>query len=185
MAVADECDKMAELFDLSDNDKKVLHTAALLHDITKEKSPDEQITLCRVYQIEYNETDLLTPALFHAKTGAVMALKLFPTETCNQTAELIRSHTTGCVGMSLMQKLLLLADGIEITRKHETLVSLRKYFYENFSEQNKMHHLDLTVIMYLNITIEFLLNSGQVIDIQTISARNDLISKRGNYEKRV
>lgn len=176
---------MAKLFSLSEKEKTILHTAALLHDITKEKSPDEQITLCRVYQIEYTETDLLTPALFHAKTGAKLALELFPEETCEETAELIRTHTTGCAGMSLMQKLLLLADGIEKTRTHESLILLRKYFYENPDNFEPMCHLDNTVIKYLDTTIQFLLKTDQLIDNETISARNDLISKRGKYEKRL
>ena len=120
---------MATLFELSKKDTEILYTAALLHDVTKEKTPDEQITLCRVYQIEYTKTDLLTPALFHAKTGAEHALKLFPNQTCQTTAELIRTHTTGCVNMTVMQKLLLLADGIEETRTHESLIKIRNYFY--------------------------------------------------------
>lgn len=175
---------MADLFSLSEKDTDILHTAALLHDITKEKSPDEQITLCRVYQIEYTKTDLLTPALFHAKTGAVHSRALFPKQTCKETEELIRTHTTGCTDMTLMQKLLLLADGIEETRTHEPLVKLRDYFYGNPYNDELTYHLNDTVIKYLNQTIAYLIKTNQVIDAQTISARNDLIA-RGNYEQRL
>jgi len=170
---------MALIFGLSEKDTETLHTAALLHDITKEKTPGEQITLCRVYQIEYTETYLSTPALFHAKTGAEYALEQFKGTVTKEAAELIRTHTTGCVNMTLMQKLLLLADGIEKTRKHDSLVSLRSYFYENPGNKDLICHLNDTVIRYFDLTVRFLLESGQVIDNETISARNDLIIKRG------
>ena len=53
-AVADECDKLAELFGLSENDSAALHTAALLHDCTKEHKTDGQIQLCEKYGIMQN-----------------------------------------------------------------------------------------------------------------------------------
>lgn len=181
MAVADECSAMASIFSLSEKERQRLYIAALLHDITKEKNPDEQIELCRVYRIEYTETDRLTPALFHAKTGAEHAKTLFPGLCDEDTAELIRTHTTGCKDMSLLQKLLLLADGIEATRTHKTLVELRDYFYSRPNDIDLKLHLDMTVIKYLDTTMKFLIESGQAIDIQTVTARNSLILKRGNY----
>lgn len=172
---------MAELFSLTKEQSHTLYTAALLHDITKEKSPDEHITLCRVYQIEYTQTDIITPALFHAKTGARLARELFPLECNSEVSQIIETHTTGCVGMNLLQKLLFLADGTEKTRTHETLRELRDYFYKNPEENELYIHLDNTLIKYFDITISYLLKTNQVIDTQTLNARNDLIIKRGNH----
>lgn len=172
---------MASLFSLSEEENQRLYTAALLHDITKEKTPDEHIELCRVYRIEYTVTDRLTPALFHAKTGAEHAKQLFPQLCDEQTALIIRTHTTGDVDMTLLQKLLFLADGIEETRSHEKLKELRDYFYQKPATRDIYDHLDITLIKYLDTTISFLIASGQAIDIQTINARNSLILKRGKY----
>ena len=177
LAVAAECDRMAEIFSLAEDDRRTLHAAALLHDITKEKTPDEQISLCRVYRIEYPEVYCETPALFHAKTGGPHARKLFPGLCTDRVADLISTHTTGCADMSLMQKLLLLADGIEETRKHRHLIELRSYFYTNPEDNELSRHLDICVIKYLDMTISYLISSGQAIDTETVNARNDLILK--------
>jgi len=177
LAVAEECDRMAEMFTLSREDKHTLHTAALLHEITKEKTLDEQISLCRVYRIEYPEVYRETPALFHAKTGGPYANELFPELCTARVCDLISTHTTGCVNMSLMQKLLLLADGIEATRKHKHLIELRDLFYNNPEGNELSRHLDICVIKYLDMTISYLISSNQAIDTETVNARNDLVLK--------
>lgn len=177
IAVARECDRMAELFSLSDEDRQLLHTAALLHDITKEKTPDEQISLCRVYRIEYTVSELSAPALFHAKTGAAYAHDLFPSLCSSRVSEIITTHTTGAENMTLLQKLLLLADGIEETRKHKNLIELREYFYNIPHAVDLERHLDITVIRYLDMTIGYLIDSNQPIDTLTVKARNYLVLK--------
>lgn len=177
LAVARECDRMAELFSLSEEDKHILHTAALLHDITKEKTPDEQISLCRVYRIEYTVSELSAPALFHAGTGAAYARDLFPALCDSRVADIIATHTTGSENMTLLQKLLLLADGIEETRKHKNLIELREYFYNIPTSIDLERHLDITVIKYLDMTISYLISSNQTIDTQTVKARNHLVLK--------
>ena len=50
--------------------EKILRAAALLHDLTKEYSTDEQLRLCAIHGIELTENDLGAPKTFHARTAA-------------------------------------------------------------------------------------------------------------------
>lgn len=170
---------MADIFGISHDDRNTLCTAALLHDITKEKTPEEHINLCRVYNIEYTETYVSTPALFHAKTGAALSLELFPDICTNKVADIISAHTTGCKAMTLLQKMLFLADSTEATRTHSQLQELRIYFYQKPPEKNWYDHIDDACIMSIDGTVCHLIKKGEMIDTQTISARNYLIEKRG------
>ena len=175
ISVEKECQRLAELFSLSSEDKDILCRAALLHDITKEKTPDEQIELCRVYNINYTKEKIATPSLFHAVTGAKFAKERFPLFCTDEVSEIIRTHTTGAENMTLLQKLLFLADTIEETRRHKSCVELRNYFWSAAHDQDPYILLDNTLVKSLDMTVQFLLNSGMVIDIETVKARNYLL----------
>lgn len=177
ISVSEECNRYADIFTLSDADRQTLYTAALLHDITKEKTPEEQITLCRVYNIEYNEAFLSTPALFHAITGGRYAMERFPLLCTQEVADLISTHTTGCVNMSLMQKILFAADFTEPTRKHESCALLREFFHTQVMNADPHTVLDRTVIMGIDNTISHLLETDKPIDPQTVLTRNYLLAR--------
>lgn len=177
LRVAEECMCYADIFNLPEKDRQTLYVAALLHDITKEKSPEEQVELCRVYNIEYNEAFLSTPALFHAITGGRYARTLFPALCTQEVSDLISTHTTGCVNMSLMQKILFAADFTEPTRKHESCVQLREYFHSQAQSTDPHTLLDRTVIMSLDNTIRFLIQTEKPIDPQTVLTRNCLLAR--------
>ena len=174
-AVADECDKLAELFGLSDDDSDALHTAALLHDCTKEHKTDGQIQLCEKYGIKYSEDDTASPKVFHAITGAAYAADVFGAN--EDICRMIRSHTTGRVGMTLCEKLLYLADYIEETRTWDDCVKLRKFFYSAVKEGKKPLSVILheTLVLSFDMTLKNLIADGDCIHPATVESRNALI----------
>ncbi len=106
-------------------------TAGILHDITKKLNKDEQLLLCQKYgiipdNIEKNETKLL-----HSKTGAAIAKYEFGVS--DRVALAIEYHTTGRKNMTLLEKVLYLADYIEPNRKFDGLEELRKISYEDIN----------------------------------------------------
>ena len=180
LAVAEECLYYADVFGLCDTDKDILYRAALFHDITKEKTPEEQRELCRVYHIEYDEAYLSTPALFHSLTGGRYAQELFP-DLCDQKiTDLTNTHTTGREDMSLLQKILFIADSTEPTRKHESCIELRSFFHDNAANADPHILLDRTIVKSLDNTIAFLMSKGKAIDVNTVKARNYLLKQRGH-----
>lgn len=104
--------------------------AAICHDMTKKLTGREQLRLCRKYAIITEDPEKESEKLFHAKTGAALAGDVFgmPPEICSA----IRWHTTGRPGMSLLERVIYLADYIEPGRKDfDGLKELRRAAYED------------------------------------------------------
>lgn len=110
-------------------DPELAAEAGILHDITKKQKFDEQLILCRKYGIIPDETELSSPQLLHALTGAAYARDRFgvPAEVC----EAIRWHTTGKPDMTLLEKIIYLADMTEPTRSFDGVDRLRKLCLED------------------------------------------------------
>ena len=110
-------------------DEEAAATAGILHDITKKLSYDEQLILCEKYGIICSEAELNAPKLLHAKTGAALSRQLFGVS--EEVYEAIRWHTTGKPDMTLLEKIIYLADYIEPNRDFEGLDRLRELAYSD------------------------------------------------------
>ena len=75
----------------------------------------------------------------------------------------IRWHTTGKENMSILTKIIYIADMIEPNRKFDGIEDIRKVTFDN---------LDAGVYSGLTHNIEFLLTKNLLIDENTIKARN-------------
>ena len=111
----------------ADPDKAAV--AAILHDITKSLDLTNQLILCSRYGIICDDIEKNSPSLLHSKTGACRARELFDID---QTVfDAIWWHTTGRPDMSLMEKVIYLADYIEPTRDFEGIEKLRTAVYQD------------------------------------------------------
>ena len=158
----------------------VLRAAALLHGMTKEYDDKVHISILSKPGIEFTVEERLAPKTFHARTASLLIPDLYPEFVCDDVIAAVRWHTTGRAKMSLVEKVLYLADYIDMSREYEDCVKLRDYFFsknpEEMDEQERLEHLDRTLIRSFDMNIEELLSGGRVISRDTISARNDLIS---------
>ncbi len=176
LAVETECEALAQIFGLSDADSRRLRIAALLHDITKEKTPDEQIALCKEFHISYTACDLAAPKVFHAMTGACIAKADFPEWVDKSICQAIERHTVGHPEMELLDSLLYLADYIEETRTFPDCVKLRAFFYDGIhAGVPPFVHLRKTLILSFDMTISVLMQQGAVIAPDTFATRNALL----------
>lgn len=182
VGVERECRKLAGLFGLNDADTDRLRIAALLHDITKEYSYDEHLDLLDAYGIEYDTDILQTPSIIHALTGAEFAKKEFSQIVDETVYNAIRWHTTGRDNMNTIDKLLILSDYTEESRKVKSCVKLRKYFYNKVNTGDPLKILDTTLIMAFDSTIKHLIKEGCIIDCQTVKSRNYLLMEKNKYE---
>ena len=103
--------------------------AAILHDVTKNLTVEGHMALMLRYGATCSDELLACPKILHAVTGALVAEHEFgmPEEICSA----IRWHTTGRPDMTLLEKIIYLADYIEPTRAFDGLDSLRKASYED------------------------------------------------------
>lgn len=177
LAVEDMAGRLSDLY--CPEKKSKLRAAALLHDITKELSSDDHITICREYGEELSAEDLRAPKTFHARTAAVLIPMEFPGFSDIEIINAVRYHTTGCAYMTLFEKIIYLADYIDETRIFEDCVKLRDMFWsaqpQKMSLDERMKHLDAVLLEALNMSISSLINDGKIISCDTVSARNSLL----------
>ena len=156
-----------------------LRAAALLHDITKEYDDKVHISILSKPGIEFSAEDRLAPKTFHARTAALLIPEIYCEFSDDDVIAAVRWHTTGRAGMSLSEKMLYLADYIDMSRNFEDCVKLRDFFFSvdatKMGERERIAHLNRTLIMSFDMTIKGLLAEGKIISKDTISARNDLI----------
>ena len=123
--------------------------AGILHDITKSFPHEKQLKLCEKYGIMLEAAERETPALLHAITGAAFSRELFGISDAVYGA--IRWHTTGRPDMSLLEKIVYLADYIEPTRDFEGIKKLRKLCFED---------LDAAMALGLKMSLEEIRRRG-------------------------
>ena len=106
--------------------------AAILHDITKHLELDEQLQLCRKYDIMTDAVEAVEVKLLHAKTGAAVARRVYGMSQAVHDA--IMWHTTGRDDMTLLEKIIYIADYIEPTRDFEGVDTLRSLAYTDIDQ---------------------------------------------------
>ena len=140
-------------------DPELAAEAAILHDITKRCTKDQQLQYCEKYGIINDNSELENKSLLHAKTGAALARDLFGVD--DAVYEAIRWHTTGKPDMTRFEKILYLADYIEPTRDFEGIEELRALAYED---------RDAAMALGLKMTIEEIRRSGREVFVDTLKA---------------
>lgn len=137
--------------------------AALLHDCTKKLDMEAQKTLCDQYGIQLDGLEQKALKLLHAKTGAAIARNVFGVD--DEIYNAIWWHTTGHAGMTLLEKVIYLADYIEPSRDFPGVDKLRKMCYED---------LDKGLLMGLEMTIAEMQEMGNPVHHATLEARDAL-----------
>lgn len=135
--------------------------AGLLHDCAKCIPNKKKLKMCEEHNIPVSDFEREHPFLLHAKLGAYLAEKKYNI----QDEDILNSivyHTTGRRNMSVLEKIVYIADYIEPMR----------YKALNLSEIRKLAFTDLDECMYkiLNDTLEYLNGSSDEIDYATVEA---------------
>lgn len=105
--------------------------AGLLHDCAKCVPNDEKIRICEENHIMISSVERENPTLLHAKLGAFYASAKYEV-TDPEIIHAIKIHTTGEPGMSLLDKIIFIADYIEPRRdKAAHLDEIRRLAFED------------------------------------------------------
>ena len=108
--------------------------AGLLHDCAKCLDNDKKIQICKKNNIEISEAEQRNPFLLHAKVGGFLAKSKYKVED-EEIIDAILYHTTGRPGMSLLEKIVYIADYIEPGRNHApNLDEIRRLCYQDLDE---------------------------------------------------
>ena len=156
-----EAIRLARRYGADETDARI---AALLHDCTKKLDMEQQLALCRRYDIRLDELEQHALKLLHAKTGAAVAHDIFGVK--DAVYEAIRWHTTGKPDMTLLEKVIYLADYIEPNRDFPGVERLRRAIYDD---------LDKGLLMGLSDTIDEMERMGNPVHHDTLEARDFLL----------
>lgn len=140
--------------------------AALLHDVAKYWAIDRQAALIREHGLS-DDVLAYEKELWHAPVGAWVARHEFGVED-EGVLDAIRYHTSGRRGMSLLEKVVWLADYIEPGRDFPGVDDIRKLAQSD---------MDRAILAGLDGTIGFLIAKGKRIYPVTMDARNGLLEE--------
>lgn len=121
--------------------------AGLLHDCAKCIDSEDTLDECKKYNIELTDVEKRNPFLIHSKLGAVHAKKLYGVDD-EDIISAIRFHTTGKPDMTMLEKIIFIADYIEPGRDKAP----------NLKEIRKMSFMDIDEAMYMILkdTLDYL-----------------------------
>lgn len=141
--------------------------AGILHDITKEMPQNNQLQLLRDNDIILDSVTNSNSQILHAVSGAAYAeyvLGISDSDVINS----IRFHTTARAQMSLLEKIIFIADFISEDRTYPDIDVMRQE-----ADKSLEHGMNYA----LSYVISSLVNSGRCVHPDAIEAYNDIIMK--------
>lgn len=164
LCVADEAKRLAEKYG---GDAEKSYLAGLLHDITKNAPDEEHLKIFSEFGIILNDVEKNAKKLWHAMSGTLYVKNILGIDDPEIT-DAIRYHTTAKADMSLLAKILYLADFTSRDRDYEDVDVIRQYVDES---------LDKGFIYALQYSITDLVKQGRAVHEDTVKAYNQAVLK--------
>ena len=120
--VSKEAVKLAKRYG---GDEEKAAVAGILHDITKEIPKEEQLQIMLDGGIILDDIQKNAPKLWHGISGSVYIKKHFGIDD-EDILNAICYHTTGRAGMSLLEKIIFVADFTSEERTYKGVATMRK-----------------------------------------------------------
>lgn len=132
--------------------------AGLLHDCAKCLTDEKRVSICEKHQIPMTDIERRNPFLLHAKVGEYLAREKYGI-TNPDILNAIRFHTTGRENMSLLERIVFVADYIEPGRRQApNLTEIRQLAFTD---------LDAAMLKILEDTLSYLRATGGELDPMT------------------
>lgn len=159
-----QCEKLAKLYG---EDVEKARTIGIAHDIAKELSKEEKLEYVHKNGIEINEVEEYNVGLLHAKIGADICKKEFG--FTDDMVQAVSSHTTAKSNMSMLAKILFVADGIGDDRNWDDLEYARELANKN---------IDDAVLYMIDLLIKDRIAENKALQLDSVIARNEIILKK-------
>ena len=168
--VADSAKELALIYGC---DPEKAYTVGLVHDCCKDEPAGLQLSYILENKVELSEYELDVAKLYHAISGSIFAEKELGI-TDKDMLNAIRYHTTGRKGMSLLEKVVFIADFISAERDYNGVDIMR--------EKSK-RSLDEAIVEGLGFTIKDLITRNMIVHPDTVLAFNDAMFKMKQENK--
>ena len=130
ISVAKMCVKLSERYKLDAESAKKAYTAGILHDIMKEPEKHELQRMVEQSGFDIDSVERHEPKLWHAIAGASYVKDVLGIND-SDIINAIRFHTTARANMSIVEKVVNIADWISDDREFTGLEELRELAFEN------------------------------------------------------
>lgn len=148
--------------------------AAIAHDYAKAYSGKDIITKAQDLRMDIDELQYNSPGLLHGPVAAQLIADKYNMND-QEVLNSISYHTTGRVGMTLLEKIIFIADLIEPGRNFEGIAAIREM---------SLKDMDRALLLACNFTLVYITQCNYLIHPLTIQFRNSLLLKGGiKYEK--
>ncbi len=160
-AVVKRAIEYAEIYNI---DIETIKLVAIAHDIAKELTDEENDEYIKKYNIGLDEIEKINKSLIHAKIGAYLCKNEFG--FTEDMFNAVKYHTTGRPDMSILEKIIYLADATEENRKYcssnyveiikrdidQGIIEISKWVINKLIENNVLIHLNsIKCYNYYNI----------------------------------
>ncbi len=162
LCVADSAVELAERYGA---DKEKAFLAGLLHDITKEASAEEHFTMFELGGVKLSELESINRKLWHAMSGAVY-IKEKLNITDKEIYDAVRYHTTGRAGMTLLEKVIYIADFISADRVYDDVDVVREFAQKSIDE---------TMLYTQRYSINELIFKGACVHPDSVACYNEIV----------
>lgn len=162
LRVASLAEKLANNYKV---DSKNSYLAGLLHDCAK-YNEKKYLDYLKIDYKNYPVFSINDPVL-HSFLGADLAKKVYNIND-EDILGAIKYHTTGKEDMSLLQKIIFVADAVEEGRKYDGASAIRDLAFVD---------IDGAVLALLDSNIKFLISKKALINPLSIEARNYFIEE--------
>ena len=158
-------EKLAKIYNADIEKCKV---AALLHDICKEMDMEYIKNICKNnFMNELSEEDLENNEILHGFAGAYYVkseLGINDKEILNA----IKYHTIGAKNMTLVEKIVYIADAIEYGRNYPSVVEIREETFKN---------LDKGILMEIEHKEKYLESIGKKSHPNTYKLKKEILKE--------
>ncbi|OKZ59654.1 MAG: hypothetical protein BHV96_06425 [Clostridium sp. CAG:354_28_25] len=171
LGVAKKAIELAKIYGVQE---EIAKKVGIAHDIAKEMTDEEMIEYAKANNIRIDEIETVKPSLLHGKIGADIAAKKFG--FTQDMINAIKWHTTGRENMSMLEKIIYVADKTEENRKG-TRFNLEK------SRELSTQNIDETLIFLMDEFITYNVKNEWLIHPETINARNYILLNESKMRK--
>ncbi len=164
--VADSARELAKKYGV---DEEKAYFAGLVHDIMKNAGEEEQLQIIEKGGIILSRTEKVNKKLWHAMAGECY-LRIEMGIADEDILNAVRYHTTGRAGMSLLEKVVYIADYISVERDYDDVDVMREL------SMNK--GLDEAALYALKFSFKSLSKKEKLIHTDSVEYYNELIIER-------
>ena len=165
LGVVEMSEKLAKIYNANIEKCKV---AALLHDICKEMDMKYIKNICKNnFMSELSEEDLENNEILHGFAGSYYVKNELGVDD-RDILSAIKYHTVGAKNMSIVAKIVYIADAIEYGRNYPSVVKIREETFKN---------LDIGILMEIEHKEKYLESIGKKSHPNTEKLKKELLKK--------